>query len=133
RARHAGADAGQSARGGGDRHSARGALRRPPRHGARPRVPARRRRRRGHAELLDRATPALRLLLPARCGAAAARADRGRRGSTHPPHGLYVIDGALTGHGTALLSALHHLMLPALTLGFAVMAPLTRMVRATML
>src|SRR5947207_491036 len=39
----------------------------------------------------------------------------------------------LTGHGTALLSALHHLMLPALTLGFAVMAPLTRMVRATML
>src|SRR5437773_1310246 len=47
--------------------------------------------------------------------------------------GLYVIDGALTGHGTALLSALHHLMLPALTLGFAVMAPLTRMVRATML
>src|SRR5256886_199533 len=47
--------------------------------------------------------------------------------------GLYVIDAALTGHGTALLSALHHLMLPALTLGFAVMAPLTRMVRATML
>src|SRR5207245_7491587 len=42
-------------------------------------------------------------------------------------------DAALTGHGTALLSALHHLMLPALTLGFAVMAPLTRMVRATML
>src|SRR2546428_713390 len=52
-----------------------------------------------------------------------------------PPRltGLYVIDAALTGHGTALLSALHHLMLPALTLGFAVMAPLTRMVRATML
>src|SRR5438445_515970 len=47
--------------------------------------------------------------------------------------GLYVIDAAPTGHGTALLSALHHLMLPALTLGFAVMAPLTRMVRATML
>ena len=35
--------------------------------------------------------------------------------------------------GTALLSALHHLLLPPLTLGFAVMAPLTRMVRATML
>ena len=41
--------------------------------------------------------------------------------------------GVLTGNGRALVSALHHLMLPALTLGFAVMAPLTRMVRATML
>jgi peptide/nickel transport system permease protein len=47
--------------------------------------------------------------------------------------GLYCIDAALTGNGAALVSALHHLMLPALTLGFAVMAPLTRMVRATML
>jgi peptide/nickel transport system permease protein len=52
-----------------------------------------------------------------------------------PPRltGLYVLDAALTGSGAALVSALHHLMLPALTLGFAVMAPLTRMVRATML
>lgn len=47
--------------------------------------------------------------------------------------GLYVADAVLTGNGRALVSALHHLMLPALTLGFAVMAPLTRMVRATML
>lgn len=47
--------------------------------------------------------------------------------------GLYIVDAALTGNGAALISALHHLMLPALTLGFAVMAPLTRMVRATML
>lgn len=47
--------------------------------------------------------------------------------------GLLVLDAALAGDGRALLSALHHLMLPALTLGFAVMAPLTRMVRATML
>jgi peptide/nickel transport system permease protein len=47
--------------------------------------------------------------------------------------GLYVVDAALTGNGAALISALHHLVLPALTLGFAVMAPLTRMVRATML
>lgn len=47
--------------------------------------------------------------------------------------GLYVVDAALTGNGAALISALHHLMLPAVTLGFAVMAPLTRMVRATML
>lgn len=47
--------------------------------------------------------------------------------------GLYTVDAALTGNGRALLSALHQLMLPALTLGFSVMAPLTRMVRATML
>jgi peptide/nickel transport system permease protein len=47
--------------------------------------------------------------------------------------GLYVVDALVTGNGAALVSALHHLMLPALTLGFAVMAPLTRMVRATML
>jgi len=47
--------------------------------------------------------------------------------------GLYVVDAAVTANGPALVSALHHLMLPALTLGLAVMAPLTRMVRATML
>jgi peptide/nickel transport system permease protein len=54
---------------------------------------------------------------------------------TAPPRltGLYVLDAVLAGHGRALASALHHLMLPAVTLGFAVMAPLTRMVRATML
>jgi peptide/nickel transport system permease protein len=47
--------------------------------------------------------------------------------------GLYVVDALVTGNGRALASSLHHLMLPAITLGFAVMAPLTRMVRATML
>ncbi len=47
--------------------------------------------------------------------------------------GLYVVDALVTGHGRALASSLHHLRLPAITLGFAVMAPLTRMVRATML
>src|SRR5881296_3522441 len=47
--------------------------------------------------------------------------------------GLYVVDALLTANAVALASSLHHLMLPALTLGFAVMAPLTRMVRATML
>ena len=47
--------------------------------------------------------------------------------------GLYVVDALLTANGRALVSSLHQLMLPALTLGFAVMAPLTRMVRATML
>lgn len=54
---------------------------------------------------------------------------------TPPPRitGLLVPDAILTGHPRALASALHHLLLPAVTLGFAVMAPLTRMVRATML
>jgi peptide/nickel transport system permease protein len=47
--------------------------------------------------------------------------------------GLYVVDSVLTANVAALVSALHHLMLPALTLGFAVMAPLTRIARATML
>lgn len=56
-------------------------------------------------------------------------------GVTAPPAltGLYTVDALVSGHGRALLSALHQLMLPALTLGFSVMAPVTRMVRATML
>jgi peptide/nickel transport system permease protein len=47
--------------------------------------------------------------------------------------GLYTVDALLTGNWAALRSALAQLVLPALTLGFSVMAPLTRMVRATML
>lgn len=47
--------------------------------------------------------------------------------------GLHTVDALLTGNGRALGAALHQLMLPALTLGFSVMAPVTRMVRATML
>jgi peptide/nickel transport system permease protein len=47
--------------------------------------------------------------------------------------GLYVADSLLTGNWTALGSALHQLMLPALTLGLSVMAPIARMVRSTML
>src|SRR5206468_10806335 len=45
----------------------------------------------------------------------------------------YAVDALLTGNARALGSALHQLMLPSLTLGFSVMAPVTRMVRATML
>ena len=66
-----------------------------------------------------------------------APAPLGRIAADVPPPtrilGLYVVDALLTANGPALFSSLHHLMLPALTLGFAVMAPLTRMVRATML
>lgn len=47
--------------------------------------------------------------------------------------GLYTVDALATGNWRALGSALHQLALPALVLGFSVMAPLTRMVRATML
>jgi peptide/nickel transport system permease protein len=47
--------------------------------------------------------------------------------------GLYVVDALVTGRWEVARSALHQLMLPAVTLGFTVMAPLTRMVRATML
>jgi peptide/nickel transport system permease protein len=47
--------------------------------------------------------------------------------------GMYTVDALVTGNWRALGSALYQLVLPALTLGFSVMAPLTRMVRATML
>ncbi len=47
--------------------------------------------------------------------------------------GLYTVDALFTGNWRAFGSALHQLMLPSLTLGFSVMAPVTRMVRATML
>lgn len=47
--------------------------------------------------------------------------------------GLYVVDSLLTGNWRALGSSLAQLALPAATLAFSVMAPLARMVRATML
>jgi peptide/nickel transport system permease protein len=52
-----------------------------------------------------------------------------------PAHitGLYVLDAALTGNWRVLGSSLAQLALPAATLAFSVMAPLARMVRATML
>jgi ABC-type dipeptide/oligopeptide/nickel transport system permease component len=66
-----------------------------------------------------------------------APAPLGRLGpGIEPPHaitGLYVVDSLLTGNWKALGSALHQLMLPALTLGLSVMAPIARMVRSTML
>ena len=66
-----------------------------------------------------------------------APAPLGRLGAGIAPPtditGLYVVDSLLTGNWTALGSSLHHLMLPACALGFSVMAPIARMVRATML
>jgi peptide/nickel transport system permease protein len=66
-----------------------------------------------------------------------APAPLGRLGSGIAPPakitGMYVVDGLLTGNWRALWSTLGQLALPAATLGFSVMAPLARMVRATML
>ena len=66
-----------------------------------------------------------------------APAPLGRLGTGIAPParitGMYVLDSALTGNWRALWSALGQLALPAATLGFSVMAPLARMVRATML
>lgn len=47
--------------------------------------------------------------------------------------GLFVVDSLLTGNRATLASSLMQLVLPAATLAFSVMAPLARMVRATML
>jgi peptide/nickel transport system permease protein len=47
--------------------------------------------------------------------------------------GFYVIDSILSGNGATLLSSLHHLILPAFTLGFATLAIILRMMRSSML
>ncbi|MBI3244863.1 MAG: ABC transporter permease [Chloroflexi bacterium] len=53
-----------------------------------------------------------------------------------PPHsitGLYVVDSLLTGNVAALQSSLHHLLLPAFTLGYFSTAVIARMMRSSML
>jgi peptide/nickel transport system permease protein len=66
-----------------------------------------------------------------------APAPLGRLASGRTPPttitGLYVVDSLLTGNWRTLWSSLAQLALPAATLAFSVMAPLARMVRATML
>jgi peptide/nickel transport system permease protein len=47
--------------------------------------------------------------------------------------GFYVLDSILSGNGATLLSSLHHLLLPAFTLGFATLAIILRMMRSSML
>jgi len=56
-------------------------------------------------------------------------------GMVPPPYhtGLYVIDSIPALNGATLTSALHHLILPAFTLGFATMAIILRMTRSSML
>jgi ABC-type dipeptide/oligopeptide/nickel transport system permease component len=50
-----------------------------------------------------------------------------------PITGFFVIDSIFTGNGTALVSSLLHLVLPAFTLGFATLAVILRMTRSSML
>lgn len=52
-----------------------------------------------------------------------------------PEHitGLYLVDSALTGNWEAFRSALRHLVLPALTLGFIHLGVVTRQIRSAML
>jgi peptide/nickel transport system permease protein len=47
--------------------------------------------------------------------------------------GSLIIDSIITGNMNALVSTLHHLMLPVLTLGIIVVAPMMRSVRASAL
>ena len=47
--------------------------------------------------------------------------------------GLLIVDSLFTGNWPVLLSALHHLALPALALSLLPMAPLTRMTRSVMI
>jgi peptide/nickel transport system permease protein len=56
-------------------------------------------------------------------------------GLTAPPTitGMFTLDALFAGNPAALRSALAQLALPAVTLGIAVMAPVARMTRATML
>lgn len=47
--------------------------------------------------------------------------------------GLYTVDALLTGNWAVLKSALGHLALPVITLGFTAMAPIARMTRSSMI
>jgi peptide/nickel transport system permease protein len=49
------------------------------------------------------------------------------------PTGLYTVDSLLAGNWASFTVALHHLILPALTLGFVCMAPIARITRSAML
>ncbi len=46
--------------------------------------------------------------------------------------GFYVVDSLITGHPDLFVSALWHLLLPAVVLGFGVLASITRMMRSAL-
>lgn len=47
--------------------------------------------------------------------------------------GLYIVDSALTQNWTALWTSMKYIALPAITLGFSMLAPITRITRNSML
>jgi peptide/nickel transport system permease protein len=47
--------------------------------------------------------------------------------------GMYIVDSILTGNWNALVTSLKYIALPAITLGFAMLAPITRITRNSML
>jgi peptide/nickel transport system permease protein len=53
-------------------------------------------------------------------------------GSIAHPTGVYTLDALLAGNIRALLDALHHLVLPAATLGFGTTAIIARMMRSSL-
>lgn len=56
-------------------------------------------------------------------------------GMAPPTHitGMYILDSLLSGNWITLKSSIAHIILPAFTLGFINLAPVTRMVRSAML
>ena len=54
---------------------------------------------------------------------------------TPPPHvtGLYIVDGLLAGNMDVVMSALHHLLLPAVCLAYVQLAIIARQVRSSMI
>ena len=99
----------------------------------RPCLPRRRDRRRLAAGVLHRPDPGLRLLLPARLGAGAARPARRLLQPAAAGHRLLPDRQPDRARRRAVLASLKQLILPALTLGIFSLAPIARMTRASML
>lgn len=64
--------------------------------------------------------------------APAGRLDPGIDSPTHVT-GMFILDSLVTGNWTTLNSSTAHIILPAVTLGFVNLAPVSRMVRSAML
>lgn len=60
------------------------------------------------------------------------RSDTGLWASIPHPTGLYTVDALLAGNLSALVDALHHLVLPAIVLGYTATAIIARMMRSSL-
>jgi ABC-type dipeptide/oligopeptide/nickel transport system permease component len=60
------------------------------------------------------------------------RSDTGDWASIPHPTGLYTVDAILAGSPSAFLDAVHHLVLPALVLGYTATAIIARMMRSSL-